>query len=59
MIHNVTAPVFMKGWFCMKNVLRILAFLSAIAAILGILKLTSEALSLGTHKYFEVDSDNE
>lgn len=43
----------------MKNVLRILAFLSAIAAILGILKLTSETLSLGTHKYFEVDSDNE
>ena len=49
----------MKGWFYMKNVLRILAFLSAIAAILGILKLTTEALSLGTHKYFEVDSDNE
>lgn len=49
----------MKGRFFMKNVLRILAFLSAIAAILGILKLASEALSLGTHKYFEVDSDNE
>ncbi len=43
----------------MKNVLRILAFLFAIGAILGIVKLTSEALSLGTHKYFEVDSDNE
>ncbi len=39
----------------MKNILKILAVISALAAILGILKLTSEALSLGTHKYFEVD----
>lgn len=44
---------------CMKIFLKILAVIAALAAILGILKLTSEALSLGTHKYFEVDSDNE
>lgn len=41
----------------MKSFLRILAFIAAIAAILGIIKLTAEALSLGTHKYFKVETD--
>ena len=39
----------------MKNILRILAVIAAICAILGIVKLASEALSLGTHKYINVD----
>lgn len=43
----------------MKTFLKILAVIAALAAVLGMLKLVSEALSLGTHKYFEVDSDNE
>lgn len=41
----------------MKNILKIAAIIAALAAILGILKLTAEALSLGTHKYFDVDED--
>lgn len=39
----------------MKSVLKIVAVIAALAAVLGILKLTAEALSLGTHKYFEVE----
>ncbi len=41
----------------MKNLLRILAVLTAFVAIVGVLKLAAEALSFGTHKYFEVDND--
>ncbi len=36
------------------NVLKVLVILSALTCILGIIKLTAEALSLGTHKYFDV-----
>ena len=39
----------------MKNILRILAVIAAICAILGMVKVASEALSLGTHKYINVD----
>lgn len=41
----------------MKNLIRILAVVTALVAIIGALKLAAEALSLGTHKYFEVDGD--
>lgn len=39
----------------MKNILKIFTVIAALMAILAIIKLTSEALSLGTHKYFNVD----
>lgn len=42
----------------MKSVFKILAVIAALTAILGILKLTAEALSLGTHKYFSVENDD-
>lgn len=42
----------------MKSVLKIIAVIAALTAILGILKLTSEALGLGTHKYFNVGEDD-
>ncbi len=37
-----------------ESILKALVILSALTAILGIIKLTAEALSLGTHKYFDV-----
>ncbi len=37
-----------------EKVLKTLVILFALACILGIIKLTAEALSLGTHKYFDV-----
>lgn len=40
----------------MKNILRFLTVITAIIAILGVVKLTAEALSLGTHKYFDVEN---
>ncbi len=40
-----------------ENVLKVLVILSALTCILGIVKLTAEALSLGTHKYFDVSSE--
>ncbi len=36
------------------SILKVLVILSALTCILGIIKLTAEALSLGTHKYFDV-----
>lgn len=41
----------------MKNFLKVLTAIAAIVAVLGIIKLTAEALNLGTHKYFEVGED--
>ncbi len=41
----------------MKLFLRSLTVIAALLAILGIVKLTAEALGLGTHKYFEVEND--
>lgn len=39
----------------MKNILKIFTVIAAFLAILAIIKLASEALGLGTHKYFNVD----
>ncbi|HIV11082.1 MAG TPA: hypothetical protein IAD28_05270 [Candidatus Faeciplasma avium] len=41
-----------------KNpILIILTAVAALAAVLAIVKLTSEALGLGTHRYIDVDGE--
>lgn len=41
----------------MKSFMKSLTVIAALLAILGIVKITVEALGVGTHKYFEVEDN--
>lgn len=41
----------------MKSFIKSLTVIAALLAILGIVKITAEALGIGTHKYFEVEDN--
>lgn len=43
----------------MKKLGKIFLFLASAAAVLALIKLVSEALGLGTHKYIDVDNNLE
>ena len=47
----------LKGMVYMKNVLKVLAALAAVAGAALLLKLAADVLGACSHKYFEVETD--